>query len=51
MAHQHQGVLDRAESLVWQILADDPENIPGLTELGVLSAANGDFEKAEAIYR
>lgn len=51
MAHQHQGELDRAESLEWQILADDPENIPGLTKLGVLSAANGDFEKAEAVYR
>jgi Flp pilus assembly protein TadD len=51
MAHQHQGELDRAKSLVWQILADDPENIPGLTKLGVLSAANGDFEKAEAVYR
>ena len=24
MDHQHQGELDRAESLVWQILADDP---------------------------
>ena len=51
MAHQHCGELDRAESLVRQILASDPENISALTKLGVLSAATGQFEKAEAIYR
>ena len=51
MAHQHSGELDRAESLVRQILANDPENVPALTKLGVLSTANGQFETAEAIYR
>ena len=32
-------------------MASDPENVPALTKLGVLSTANGQFETAEAIYR
>lgn len=51
VTHQQAGRWDRADTLLRQILEADPGNIPALSNLGVLSAARGNFVDAEFWYR